>query len=80
MKKFYFVGGPKMGQSQEFFRRLGQIGGTPSGWRIYPYAMNDGRALHLVNAESQEQILDHLQHFQDLYEWNEIVEIVEAKS
>jgi hypothetical protein len=45
MKKFYFVGGPKTGQSEEFFRRLNQIGGTPFGWRIYPHAVNDGKAL-----------------------------------
>ncbi len=31
MKKFYFVGGPKIGQAEEFFRRLNQIGGSPSG-------------------------------------------------
>ncbi len=28
MKKFYFVGGPRTGQAEEFFRRLNQIGET----------------------------------------------------
>jgi hypothetical protein len=63
MKKFYFVGGPKTGQAEAFFRRLHQIGGTPSGWRIYPRAVNDGKALHIVDVESQDEILNHLQHF-----------------
>ncbi len=56
MKKFYFVGGPKAGQAEEFFRRLAQIGGPPSGWRIYPHAIKDGKALHLVEVESQDEI------------------------
>ena len=77
MKKFYFVGGPKAGQAEEFFRRLNQIGGTPFGWRLYPHAVNDGKALHLVDAESQDEIFTHLQHFHDIYERSEIVEIIE---
>ena len=76
MKKFYFVGGPNIGQSEEFFRRLEQIGGTPPGWRIYPHAVSDGKALHIVEAEFQEEILNHLQHFHDIYEWSEIVELI----
>jgi hypothetical protein len=79
MKKFYFVGGPKTGQAEAFFRRLHQIGGTPSGWRIYPHAVNDGKALHIVDVESQDEILNHLQHFHDIYEWSEIVEIIERQ-
>jgi hypothetical protein len=77
MKTFYFVGGPKPGKAEEFFRRLTQIGGTPTGWRLYPHADNSGKALHLVDAESEEGIIDHLQHFQDIYERSEIVEIIE---
>jgi hypothetical protein len=77
MKKFYFVGGPKSGQSAEFFRRLKRIGGTPVGWRVYPFIGDDGRALHLVDAASQDEILNHLQHFLDIYERSEIVEIAE---
>jgi hypothetical protein len=79
MKKFYFVGGPKTGQAEEFFRRLNQIGGTPSGWRLYPHAGNSGKALHLVDAESQDDIVHHLEHFQDIYERGEIVEIIERQ-
>jgi hypothetical protein len=76
MKKFYFVGGPKRGQAEAFFRRLNQIGGTPFGWRLFPHADNSGKALHLVDAESQDEILNHLQHFHDIYERSEIVEII----
>jgi hypothetical protein len=79
MKKFYFVGGPKIGQAEEFFRRLSQIGGTPSGWRFYPHAINDGKALHIVDTESQDDIIHHLEHFQDIYERSEIVEIIERQ-
>jgi hypothetical protein len=76
MKIFYFVGGPKPGQAEEFFRRLKQIGGIPSGWRIYPHASNDGKALHLVEVKSQDEIVHHLEHFHDIYECSEIVEII----
>jgi hypothetical protein len=79
MKKFYFVGGPKSGQSEAFFRRLNQIGGSPPGWHIYPHTVNDDKALHIVDTESQDGILNHLQHFEGLYEWSEIVEIIETQ-
>jgi hypothetical protein len=79
MKKFYFVGGPKTGQSEEFFRRLSEIGGPPPGWRIYPHAVNDGKALHIVEAQSPDEILVHLHHFDGIYEQSEIVEIVEPR-
>ena len=38
MKKYYFVGGPKEGFAEEFFQRLGKLGGPPVGWRIFPHA------------------------------------------
>lgn len=76
MKKFYFVGGPKAGKTEEFFRRLETIGGTPATWRVYPHASKDGKALHIVEVESQDEILNHLHHFDGIYEWSEIVEIV----
>ena len=79
MRKYYFVGGPKTGQTEEFFRRLEQIGGTPPTWRVYPHAVDDGKALHIADVESQNEILDHLQHFRDIYEWSEIVEIIEPR-
>lgn len=77
MRKFYFVGGPKQGFFEEFFQRLGQIGGSPSGWKIFPHARNDGKALHIVEAETKDKILEHLQRFDDIYERDEIIEIVE---
>jgi uncharacterized sporulation protein YeaH/YhbH (DUF444 family) len=72
---FYFVGGPQTGRVEEFFQRLAQIGGSPAGWQIYPHVANDGKALHVVTTESLQSILDHLQHFQDIYEYSEIVEV-----
>jgi hypothetical protein len=56
MKKFYFVGGPKPGQAEEFFRRLNQIGGIPTGWHLYPHADNCGKALHIVDVQSQTNL------------------------
>lgn len=76
MKKFYFVGGPKEGFTEEFFQRLGEIGGPPPGWQIYPHASHDGKALHIVEAETTNEILDHLQNFNDIYDRGEIIEIV----
>lgn len=76
MKMFYFVDGPKPGFTDEFFRRLNQIGEPSPTWKIYPHAVRDGKALHLVEAESELEILDHLRHFGDIYERSEIIEIV----
>jgi hypothetical protein len=76
MKRYYFVGGPKEGCSQEFFAHLGRIGGTPKGWIIFPHAANDGKALHIVENSSEEEIFAHLQHFDGIYEHGEIREIV----
>jgi hypothetical protein len=53
MKLFYFIGGPKPSRAEEFFQRLRQIGGSPAGWRIYPHSADDGKALHIVETESQ---------------------------
>jgi hypothetical protein len=78
MRRFYFVGGPTASHSEEFFRRLAELGGPPPGWRLYPHAVPDGKALHIVDAESPEQITDHLRHFDGIYERGEIVEVVEA--
>lgn len=79
MKQFYFIGGPKVGKGDEFFRRLVGIGGTPPSWRIYPHASNDGKALHIAVVESQEEILVHLRRFDDIYEWGKIEEILGAR-
>ncbi|HEY3366246.1 MAG TPA: hypothetical protein VGK74_14425 [Symbiobacteriaceae bacterium] len=77
MKTFYFIGGPIQGKADEFFSRLAQIGGPPPSWTIYPHAAKDGKALHLVQAASQQEILDHLKQFVDIYERTEIVEVVQ---
>ncbi|MCL5421260.1 MAG: hypothetical protein M1461_02130 [Nitrospirae bacterium] len=77
MRKFYFVGGPKQGFFEEFFQRLVQIEGSPAGWKIFPHASNDGKALHIVEAETKDEISGHLQRFDDIYERGEIIEIVE---
>lgn len=75
MKSFYFVGGPRPGHEQEFFRRLQEIGGAPAGWQIFPHA-SDARALHLVDGNSMDEIHAHLAGFGNIYEHGEIVEIV----
>lgn len=80
MKIFYFVGGPKAGKFEEFFQRLEQVGGIPASWIVYPHALNDGKALHIAEVESQDEILNHLRHFDDIYEYGEIIEITKAKS
>jgi hypothetical protein len=75
MKTFYFIGGPKPGQAKEFFQRLARAGGSPANWRVYPHVANDDKALHVVQAESVQDILDHLHAFQDIYEHSEIIEV-----
>ena len=72
------MGGPKAGHADEFFQRLTQIGGTPVTWQIYPHAAGDGKALHVIEAESLREILDHLRHFADIYDHTEILEIQKA--
>lgn len=76
MKKFYFTGGPKKGAQEEFFRRLNEIGGSPAGWQVYPHENEDGQALHIIDANSEKEILQHLQHFEDIYSHGEIIEII----
>ena len=79
MNKFYFIGGPKKGQENEFFKRLNDLGGAPPDWRIFPHSNHDGKALHIIEAKSNDEIIDHLKHFEDIYERTEIIEIVEIK-
>jgi hypothetical protein len=76
---YYFVGGPHPGKEKEFFGRLAAAGGSPAGWRIYPHASNDGKALHIANVNSPEEITRHLAKFSDVYEHGEIIEIIERK-
>jgi hypothetical protein len=80
LRTFYFVGGPTPGHADVFFRRLEAAGGPPSGWRIYPYACGDGKALHIVRAESDESINAHLAQFTDVYVATPPIELVDANS
>ena len=75
MKTFYFVGGPIAGHRDAFMRRLSEAGGSPAGWRIYPHASGDGRALHVVEADSDGSILAHLAIFDPFFEHGTIVEV-----
>ena len=79
MKTFYFLGGPKPGMQEKFFQRLGEIGGAPQGWVIYPHVADD-KALHIANVEALQDVLDHLAHFKGFYEYGEIVEVHPARS
>jgi hypothetical protein len=76
MKLFYFVGGPVEGQRDAFFKRLVEVGGSPPGWRIYPHVGRNGRALHLVEANSEDEIGAHLAQFDPIYERGPIFEVV----
>lgn len=77
MSLYYFVGGPTEGNEHEFFRRLAELGGPPAGWKIYPHARPDGKALHVAPATSAGEIAEHLRHFADIYEHGDITEIVD---
>jgi hypothetical protein len=76
MRTFYFVGGPIPGHTDEFFERLAAVGGTPPGWQISPHASGDGKALHIVETESEAAIMAHLAQFADIYEATPPVELV----
>ena len=47
------------------------------GWKIYPHANHDGKALHIMEAENIIVILEHLQHFDGIYDRGNITEIIE---
>lgn len=78
MRTFYFIGGPKRDKILEFFNRLESVGGKPPTWKVYPHSANDGRALHIIKANSKQEILDHLNNFSDIYEHDEIIEVTET--
>jgi hypothetical protein len=59
----------------EFRRRLDAAGGPPPGWLVLPHASGDGRALHIVSADSLEAVLRHLAHFDGIYARGDIVEV-----
>ena len=75
MNTYYFVGGPLPGTMDEFRRRLDTAGGPPQGWLVLPHAGGDGRALHVVLADSREAILRHLSTFEGIYAHDAIVEV-----
>ncbi len=75
MRLFYFVGGPVSGREDEFFERLAEVGGSPPGWRLYPHVAQDGRALHVAEANDEDEIVAHLAQFGPIYERGPIVEI-----
>jgi hypothetical protein len=75
MNTYYFVGGPLSGCMDEFRARLGAAGGPPPGWLVYPHASGDGRALHVVHAESRDEVIRHLERFDGIYSRDEIVEV-----
>jgi hypothetical protein len=80
MRLFYFIGGPVEGQQDAFFRRLAEVGGSPTGWRLYPHVDQDGRALHLIDASSEAEIEAHLAQFGPVYERGPIVEVAPGPS
>jgi hypothetical protein len=42
---------------------------------VYPHASGDGRALHVVHAESCDELTRHLERFDGIYSRDEIVEV-----
>ncbi len=54
---------------------FGAAGGPPPGWLVYPPASGEGRALHVVHAESRDEVIRHLERFDGIYSRDEIVEV-----
>jgi hypothetical protein len=79
MRRYYFVGGPRAGSEPVFLHQLEEVGGAPSGWRIYPHADKGGQALHIVDVEDETDIDIHLSQFGSLYERGPIVEVVAGR-
>jgi hypothetical protein len=75
MRTYYFVGGPLPGKMGEFLGRLDAAGGTPPGWLVLPHASGDGRALHVVQADSRQAVLAHVACFEGIYAHDDIVEV-----
>ncbi len=76
MSTYYFVGGPLPGMLDEFLLRLEAAGGPPPGWLVLPHANGDGRALHVVVAESRDEVLGHLARFEGIYAHDDLVEVL----
>jgi len=75
-KKYYFIGGPKEEHMAEFFRLLTEKGGPPENWAVYPHANGDGKALHIIEGASVEDVLEHMSSFRDMYEMSDIIELI----
>jgi hypothetical protein len=60
-----------------FFQRLQQAGGPPLTWQIYPHASGDGKALHVVRADTDDAITAHLAQFADIYQASAPVEVAD---
>lgn len=75
MKKFYFVGGPKLEQSEEFMRCAG-LGGKRA-WCSYPANPNDGKNPSVARLEPQGVVWNRLLHFDGASQWSQIVTIAE---
>ncbi len=71
MRKFYFVGGLKLEQSEEFLRCPGVVGRKAAAWCIYPPGSSDGKL------EPQGVVWNRLLHFDGASQWSQIVEIAE---
>jgi hypothetical protein len=76
MRLFYFVGGPTAGNEEAFGRRLAELGGPPPGWQVYPFADRSGQALHLVSADAESAVDEHLANFAPDYERGPVIELV----
>jgi hypothetical protein len=70
------VGDRRGAREAEFGRRLAEIGGAPPGWQIYPLADGSGQALHLVAADDERAIDEHLAHFAPGYARGSIAELI----
>ncbi len=77
MKKLYFVGGPKLDPSEEFFRCPGLVGKMPSAWCIYPRTPNDGQDSSVAKFEPQGIVWNRLLHLDGASQWSQIVAIAE---
>jgi len=74
--KYYFVGGPREDHIEEFFKLLKEKGGPPENWTVYPHANGDGKALHIIDGATREEVLEHLSSFMDIYEMSELIEVI----
>ncbi len=75
MKKFYYVGGPKLEQSEEFSRCPSLAGKKPAAWCIAPRIPNDSKKSGAAKFEPQGVAWNRLLHLNSASEWSQIVMI-----